>query len=386
MDIVGESALIGMYARCGSILDAHAVFLKIQLQNIVSWTAMIGAYAQHGYGKEALLLYQQMHKQGTKLTEISFVTVLSACSILAEGQIIHAHVIKTGLESVTVVENALLTMYGRFGCVLVAWSLFDKMHAKNVVSWNAMIAACCQHGHGKQALQCFFQMEVEGMIPDKITFISVIEACASLRLSKIVHTCIVGSGFESDDTVGNALIHNYGKCGSLKHACSMFNQMHQHNVVSWNTMFAVYIQHGHATELFELFRQMQQEGVHPDKISFVSMISACVNREVLSEGKMIHVYIIENGFETDVVVGSALVNMYGKYGCIMEAWHAFDRLEERNVVTWNAMIAAYAQHGRHKEALHLFRKMQLEGVQPSESSYVSILSVCSHTGLVDEGM
>eukprot|EP00249_Psilotum_nudum_P023602 c28935_g13_i2 orf=32-1021(-) len=77
--------------------------------------------------------------------------------------------------------------------------------------------------------------------------------------------------------------------------------------------------------------------------------------------------------------------MYGKCGSLDDARSAFDKIPERSIASWNAMIATYAQHGYGNDALRLFRLMQLEGVMPNKITFVSILSACSHSGLVDEG-
>eukprot|EP00249_Psilotum_nudum_P012846 c24006_g5_i1 orf=3-344(+) len=111
----------------------------------------------------------------------------------------------------------------------------------------------------------------------------------------------------------------YGKCGSHENARRIFDKMSERNVVSWNVMIGAYAQHGCGEEAFKLFRRMQIEGVKPNKVTFISMLSACSDPSAMAENMLIHACIIERGLESDVVVGNAIVNMYGKCGRIDDA-------------------------------------------------------------------
>eukprot|EP00249_Psilotum_nudum_P014849 c25030_g7_i3 orf=251-1348(+) len=243
--------LVQMYGKCGCLEDARTVFDRICQRNVFSWNIMIQAYAENG-------------------------------------------------------------------CVDDARSIFDKMPQRDVVSWTAMITAYVQNAGGKEALKLFWQMQLKGARPDKITFLSVLDACAGLAdLAQAIaegkesHASIIHGGFESDVVVGTALVNMYGKCGSLDDARHVFDKITQRDSVSWTALIAAYSQNGHGKDALELFKQMQLEGMVPDKITFISILYACATLAALEEGKESHASIIESGFETDVVVGNALVNMYG---------------------------------------------------------------------------
>eukprot|EP00249_Psilotum_nudum_P015985 c25607_g15_i1 orf=2-343(+) len=108
---------------------------------------------------------------------------------------------------------------------------------------------------------------------------------------------------------------------------------------------------------------MQQEGVKPNEATFVSVLKACAHLAALEQGKQIHCYIIKSGFESDIFVGSALIDMYMKSGTVESAYKVFDRMPKRDLVSWNAMMAGYAQHGHGKEALMLFEQMKRDGMK-----------------------
>jgi len=149
-------------------------------------------------------------------------------------------------------------------------------------------------------------MQREGVKPNDITFINVLGACANvgaLEQGKQIHSQIVNSGIKPDVVLENALINMFGKCGSLEDARTVFDEMHQRNVISWNAMIGSYAQHGFGKEALDLFHQMQQQGVKPDDITFISVLGACANVAALEQGKQIHSQIINSGIKPDVVLG-----------------------------------------------------------------------------------
>jgi pentatricopeptide repeat protein len=131
---------------------------------------------------------------------------------------------------------------------------------------------------------------------------------------------------------------------------------------------------------------MQQEGVHPNYVTFVGLLNACASVIALEEGRRVHQQIIQSGLESDVFVGSSLVDMYAKCGSIEDACRVFNKMPSRDVVTWTAILGGFAMHGHGREALKHFEQMCDEGVQPDDITFVCVLSACSHAGLVDEGM
>ncbi|KAJ7560174.1 hypothetical protein O6H91_04G117100 [Diphasiastrum complanatum] len=385
------NTLMEMYAKCGSVLDARKVFNTMPEHNVFSWTAIMSAYADHGQGEEAIDLFQQMQQTGIAPDKVAFVVVLKACTRIAaleQGKQLHTDIIKSGFESDLIVGNTLVNMYAKCGCIGHALRVFNKMSERDVVSWNAMIAGYAENGLGQDVLALYEQMKEEGVQPNNVTYVVLLKTCASivaLEQGKQLHSHIIKSGFESDMIVGNTLVDMYAKCGCIEQACQVFDKMSERNVVSWSVMIAGYAHNGLGKEALALYEQMKQEGVQPDNITYVVLLKACANVAALEQGKQLHSQIIKSGSESDVIVGSALVDMYAKCGCIELAHQVFNKVSEQNVVLYSAMIAGYAQQGRGKEALTLLEQMQREGMNPDEVTYVCVLSACSHSGLVNEG-
>eukprot|EP01018_Ginkgo_biloba_P020817 Gb_00206 [translate_table: standard] len=390
-DVSVGNSLVAMYSKCGSIEAARNLFDKMSKRDAVTWNAMIAGYAQNGHANEALVLFYRMQLAGIIPNSETVVSVISACGYLLalqQGRSIHNYIIRSGFESDIFVGNSLIAMYGKCGCINVARHLFDKMTNRDVVSWNSMIAGYSQNGHANEALILFHQMQLADVTPDSVSVVSALQACAhlgDLQHGKVIHDTISQSGLGLDVSVRNSLIGMYTKCGSIEIARQLFDIMSKRNVVSWNAMIAGYTQNGHANEALTLFYQMQLAGVRPDSFTMVSVLLAYAHLAALQRGKWIHGCIIRSGFELDVFVGTALIDMYAKCGSIDIAHQFFDTMSTRNVVSWNAMIAGYGMHGHGEDAIALFSQMQKTGMKPNHITFVCVLSACSHAGLLDEG-
>eukprot|EP01018_Ginkgo_biloba_P015181 Gb_08060 [translate_table: standard] len=350
--------LVSMYSKCGNVVDARLVFNKITNRTVFLWNAMIRGYATNGFYKEALTLYSQMQESGVYPDNYTFPCVLKACAgleALHEGMEIHDYTIRRGYKSDVFVGNALVAMYAKCRNVDKARHVFDKMPQKDVVSWNGMLAGYVQNGKFDDALELFDQMQLKEVNPDSATIAGVFPA--------FVHA----------------------KAGSIENARQVFDKMSQKDVISWNAMIAGYVQNGHCDEALKLFDQMEMEGMKPDTITITSVLPACARLAALQRGKDIHEYIIRSKLDSHVFLFNALIDMYAKCGSIQDARNVFDSMSQRDVVTWTAMIAGYGMHGHGEDALSLFHQMQEVGTKPDHITFVSVLSACSHAGLVYEG-
>eukprot|EP01018_Ginkgo_biloba_P034181 Gb_33061 [translate_table: standard] len=390
-DVFVRNSLVAMYAKCGSTETARQLFDKMSQRTVVSWSALIAGYAQNGHANEALTLFYQMQLENVKPNWVTIVSVLPAFAAsagLQEDKGLHSYIIKSGFESDAVVATALIDMCGKCGNTEKARILFDQTNKRSIILWNVMIGGYANNGLCEEALTLYYQMQSAGIQPDNFTFPFVLKACASLSAlqeGKEIHDHAVRIGLESDVFVGNSLVGMYAKCGVIKASRESFDKIFKRDVVSWNTMIAGYAQNGHASEALAIFKAMLLSNVKPDKLSIVSVLPACAHLAALQQGKWIHVYTLRRGFESDVVVGTALIDMYAKCGSIEVARRLFDRMPKRNVVSWSAMIAGYGMHGYGEEALALFSQMQQTSVKPDDITFVSVLSACSHAGLVEEG-
>ncbi len=392
LDVFVGNSLVDMYAKCGSIEDAWKVFNRMPTRDVVVWNAMILGCVKCGQGQKALELFQQMLCQGVEPDAIAFVGALNACAnvgALGDGRHVHEQIIESGFEDNVFVGCSLIDMYAKCGSIEDAWSVFNSMPLRDIVAWSAMILGHAKCGQGQKALELFEQMQQEGVEPDYVTFMGVLNACASLGAlehGRRVHRQIIRSNCESHVYVGNSLVDMYVKCGSMEDAWRLFNKMPIRTVVAWSALILGHVKCGQGEKALELFRQMQLEGVEPDPVTFVGVLNACASVAALEEGRRVEEQIIQSCCEYDVFVGNSLVNMYSKCGSIDDAFRVFNELPSRDIVSWNAMLGGYAMHGHAKEAIAHVQQMCEDGLEIDNVTFVSLLSACSHAGLVDEGL
>lgn len=384
------SILMKVYAQNGSLDEARDVFSKMPQRDLVSWNTMISACAQNRRGEEALNLFRQMQVERVEPNKVTFLCTIEACASLAnleESHDLFTVIRQSRYKEDIVVVTALLNMYGKCGRPGDALHLFNTISQHDAVSWNAMIAAYSQNGYGKEALDLFNQMLHDGMKPTEATFVCALDACANLsalREGHRIHAVCVDNGYSGHLVVGNALINMYGKCGSLLDARYIFGKLHRHNVVSWTAMMTAYVQENQGKEALDAFRQMQLYEIKPNKVTFVCALDACASLAALEEGLAIHAAIADSAFELDILVGTALIHMYGKCGRLQDARTAFGKMPEHDLACWNAMLTACSQNGYGDETLHFFDQMQFEGVKPNCISFICILTACNHMGWVDD--
>ncbi len=159
----------------------------------------------------------------------------------------------------------------------------------------------------------------------------------------------------------------------------------QLNSFAWNEKLTKDVKDGQLEKAMQLFQQMQQEGMSPDKFTFVQVIKARAGLGRLGDGRLVHKQLIQSRYKSDVFVCNSLVDMYAKCGSIEEAWTVFEKMPSRNVVTWTTIIFGHVQCQQWQKALELFEKMQQEGVQPDFVTFVGVLNACASILALEEG-
>ncbi|KAJ7947556.1 Pentatricopeptide repeat [Quillaja saponaria] len=297
------------------------------------------------------------------------------------------HVTKSGHSSDIFIQNSLLHFYLVEKDVFSASQLFQSISFPDVVSWTSIISGLSKCGFEAEAIAKFSLMDVK---PNSATLVSVLSACSSLRalrLGKAVHAYSLGNLSDNNIVLDNSMLDFYVKCGSLVSAEYLFVKMPNRDVVSWTTMVDGYAKMGHCEEAIGVFKNMVQEGeTEPNEATLVTVLTASSSRGALSLGQWVHSYI---GTRCDIAVegnlGNALINMYVKCGHMSAAIQVFNRLLYKDIISWDTIISGMAVNGRGKQALQLFSQMLVNGVLPDDVTFISLLSACSHAGLVDEG-
>ncbi|XP_050227564.1 pentatricopeptide repeat-containing protein At3g02330, mitochondrial [Mercurialis annua] len=391
-DIVVGTATLDMYAKCGSMEDAQRVFNSLPKHSLQCYNAMIVGCVRNEQGFNALQLFWILLNSGLGFNEISLSGAISACASIKgnlEGRQLHSLAVKSTLTSNICVANAILDMYGKCGALVEADCMFDEMERRDAVSWNAIIAAHEQNGNEEETLAFFASMLRSRIEPDEFTYGSVLKACSSgqtLNCGMEIHNRIIKSGMGMDSFVGGALIDMYSKCGMIEEAKKIHDRIEQQTMVSWNAIISGFSLLKQSEDAHSFFSEMLEMGIKPDNFTYAIVLDTCANLATVGLGKQIHGQIIKQQLHSDVYITSTLVDMYSKCGNMQDSRLVFDKASNKDFVTWNAMICGYAQHGLGEEAIKTFENMQLENVKPNHATFISVLRVCAHMGLVEKGL
>ncbi|KAL5702324.1 choline-phosphate cytidylyltransferase [Ranunculus cassubicifolius] len=223
---------------------------------------------------------------------------------------------------------------------------------------------------------------------DNFTYPSVLKACGALGVAKVgkkIHTQVIKLGFDFDVVVVSSIVGMYAKCNLFENAVCLFDEMPERDVASWNTVISCYYQDGQPEKALEMFQTMKRSGFQPDSVTFTTAISACTRLSDLNRGKKVHEDLLQSGYDFDAYISSALVDMYGKLGCLDMARTVFDQIPRKSVVSWNSMISGYSAKGDTYSCLELFRRMNEEGKRPTSTTLSSILTSCSKSAKLQEG-
>ncbi|XP_022945046.1 pentatricopeptide repeat-containing protein At4g38010 isoform X1 [Cucurbita moschata] len=351
------------------------------------FNSLINGYAGGEFPQMAVSVYRRMARDGFVPDLFTFPVLFKACSNFSgsrEGRQVHGVVVKLGILSDLFVQNSLVCCYGACEDFSCAGKVFDEMLVRDVVSWNSLISGFMKAGRFDDAISLFFRMDVE---PSVATLVSVLAACArkgELYMGKGIHG-MIQRRFKLDLVLGNAMLDMYAKNGCLYEAKNIFDELPTRDIVSWTIMITGLVQSNHPKESLELFWMMRNLGISPDGIILTSVLSACASLGTLEYGTWVHEYIDQRGIKWDIHIGTAIVDMYAKCGCVEMARQIFNNMPQRNTFTWNALLCGLAMHGLAHEALFLFEVMIISGVKPNEVTFLAILTACCHSGLVDEG-
>ncbi|KAH7424107.1 hypothetical protein KP509_12G090300 [Ceratopteris richardii] len=389
-DALVANALLDMYACCGAIEEAQKVFENLPQRDLVSWNSMIGSYIKIDECEEALLCFESMQHAGVSPDAITFTCALKACVMIGEFSMavdIHAEVERQGLlESDLILGNAVIDMYCKSCFPTRAKDVLKRLPRRDIFSWNGLLAGYTQDKYVNECLDCFEQMQCDGIFPDAVTFACCLKACGATQAvekGRNMHALIEQFGWiEKDDIVGNAVIDMYAKCGYLSEAEHMFDNLLTKSTVSWNALISGYVTHFHGEDALECFEEMQNEGYIPNSVTLLCSLKACSMLSACDKGKMIHAEVERQGLLE--FVGNMLVDMYGKCGLLESAHSVFERLECLDIVSCNAFIGGYAQQGEAGFVFQTLSWMIEEGLKPDLISLGNVLTACCHAGLVDE--
>ncbi|KAF7121072.1 hypothetical protein RHSIM_Rhsim13G0235200 [Rhododendron simsii] len=289
--------------------------------------------------------------------------------------------------------------------------------------YNTMIKALSRQPHSaKEAILLYNNIQlVPGLRPDSYSFPFALKAVvrlSSIQLGRQIHCQAVGTGLDCgvhvltaliqmysscgggcvvdarklfdgmhvrDVAPWNAIVAGYAKAGDVDVARYLFNRIPQKNVISWTCIIAGYARVDRPSDAISIFRRMQIEGVEPDEVAMLAVLSACASLGTLELGEWIHNYVDTHRLRKTIPLNNALIDMYAKSGNIGKAMEVFEKVKPKSVVTWTTIISGLALHGLGREALEMFARMERDQIKPNDVTFIAVLSACSHVGLVETG-
>lgn len=380
-----------MYAKCSGLTEARTLFDMIDGKSLVSWNAMLAGYVHSGHGHSAIDLFLNMERVGTRPNQVTFSSILKACGMvgaLEHGKCIHQHVVESGLASNQYVASSLVDMYAKCGGLRDAQEVFANLGGQNVVLWNTIISGDVRHGHNHVAIETFIKMQQKGVIPNNSTVSTILKACSNLgtkEQGRVVHTLILENWVTEDEIVVCALVDMYVKCGCFKDAQSVLNNSTHRSKAIWGAMLAGCMQQEQGLLTLETFEKMQSEGIHSDSAIYSCVLQSAGLIRALVEGKLVHDQIVRHGLETDVIVGSAIIDMYNKCGTLDDGFKVCKGLPKQDLVSWSTMIAGYIQHGSCHLAFQLFEQLQREKLKPDIVMFTCMVNACGSMKAIKQG-
>ena len=356
------NGLIDVYRRCRDMESSGELFLRFSAKNSVSYNTMIVGYCENGNLKKAKDMFDRMKYDGVK---------------------------------------------------------------RDTISWNSMISGYCDNGKFDKGLEVFREMQfAEGIEPDSFTIGSALACCAALaalREGREIHSYAIVRGLDLNPFIADALVDMYCRCEEFMFAELVFFNINERDTMTWNLLISGYaranqvnrsqellhlmerdgfdpniytwngliagcMENGHNELALQIFSQLQETELRPDIFTIGMILPVCSRLLSIEKGKQVHAYSIRCGYDTDVHIGAAIVDMYAKCGTIKLARLAFHRISQHNLVSFNTMLAGFALHGLAKEGLALFHGMMDDGIRPDAITFLSVLSLCVHGGATKEGL
>ncbi|KAF8036998.1 hypothetical protein BT93_B0041 [Corymbia citriodora subsp. variegata] len=319
--------------------------------------------------------------------------LLAQCTHLNQFKQIHAHILRTPHHQhrtdsdLAQLVQSLLRPGSSRPRLDYARAVFDQIAHPSAFLCNALLRACALHGLGDRGIRVYHQMMLQDVEADAYTYPFLLKACSDLGQGKAVHSLVLKHDVLSSHLHAlTSLVAFYCRCGDLGSARSLFDRMSHKNLVSWTAMISGYTKHMRYQEGLALFREMLLAGVEINELTLVCVLSACAHLGALDVGRRVHCYVHRNHIPLNPLLAAALIDMYAKCGHMDKALQVFQTAPVKSVSTWNSLIGGLAIHGRGREALESFQQMQMDGTKPDDVTFIALLSACSHSGLVEEGL
>lgn len=310
------------------------------------YKALLNACIQCGEPKRVSALLDEMAKFGVELDKVTFGMVCGAASQTAD----------------TTLASSLVRL------------LRTTKVSLNVMDYTQIILAFTRGGQFEKALEVLGLMYSMGVQPNHVTFVCLLSACTDLETGKRLHKQLKEVGVLQTAKLKTSLLEMYSNCGSLKDAKTVFSELLVKDEFMWSAMISACRKNERPQEAIYYFQRMKKEGSKPDHITFISALSACADLSALPTGRRIHREIEKSKIPLSTPLNNSLVNLYTRCAQVQVAKSIFEGMKDRDVVSWNGMINGFALNGNGALGLEYFVRMEREGVEPNNITFVCLLN------------
>ncbi|XP_023523571.1 pentatricopeptide repeat-containing protein At5g66520-like [Cucurbita pepo subsp. pepo] len=405
------SRVASVCALNSSFSYAKLIFELVDASQVALWNTCLRSLAEGDSPVDAISLFYRLREFDVCPDNYTCSFVLKACSRLLDvrnGRIVHGYVEKLGLQSNMFLLNMIVHLYALCGEMGVARMVFDKMPQRDVITWNIMIAQLvkrgdiegayklfvempernvrswtsmiggyAQCGKPKEAVDLFLEMEEAGLLPNEVTVVAVLVACAdmgNLDLGKRIHDFSNRIGYHKNIRVCNTLIDMYAKCGCLDDAYRIFNDMEERTVVSWSAMIVGLAAHGQAEEALAFFNKMINTGMKPNAVTFIGILHACSHMGIVGKGRKYFASMTKDyGIIPRIEHYGCMVDLFSRAGLLQEAHEFIMNMPiAPNGVVWGALLGGCKVHKNIKLAEEATR--HLSELDPLNDGYYVVLS------------
>ncbi|XP_057805095.1 putative pentatricopeptide repeat-containing protein At5g52630 [Salvia miltiorrhiza] len=383
-----NAGLIDMYCKCRLMKSAVTVYHLMPEKELVATNALMSGLSQNGEIREALTLFLEMHKQCMEFNQATFLAVLNTIADSEATSIckqVHTLIMKSGYQADTFIKNSLIDSYGKCSQVHDAARVFEECPNVDLPSYTSLMTTYAQRGQGEEALKLYLKLLEMDTKPDSFVCSSLLNACANLSAyeqGKQIHVHVLKMGFMSDVFAGNSLVNMYAKCGSIEDAGHAFSEVPERSVVSWSAMIGGLAQHGRGEEALNLFNDMLKDGVAPNHITLVSVLSACNHAGLVDEAQWYFETMNERfGIERTQEHYACMIDVLGRAGKLDKAKGLVNSMPfETNGAIWGALLGAARIHkdvelGRHAAEM-------LYTLEPEKSgTHILLANIYASAGL-----
>ncbi|KAJ3689774.1 hypothetical protein LUZ61_018938 [Rhynchospora tenuis] len=385
------TSLLDMYCKCKDMSSAEKVFNRIPIKTVVTWNSLIGGYSLNEQYASAISCVKKMLCENTEPDTVTMVKLIAACAAMENasvGKTIHAYSMRKGFLPHMYIETALTDLYGKCGELRSAQLLFDRMLEKNLVSWNAMLAAYVKNQEYRKAIDLFVGLLNDSVEPDLYTTCAIVPAfteLASLKDGKQIHSYAVRKGFSNNLVLSNSIIYMYAKCGDLKSSREVFDRISHRDLISWNTILLGYGIHGHGKAALDLFSDMKAKGYGPDELTFLSLLTACSVSGVTDEGWVLFKSMQKDyGLVPQTEHYVCMVDLIGRTGDFDETLRFIDEMPlAPSAAIWGSLLRA-SRNSNNIEVAEMAAERISEIQHDNTGCYVTLCNMYADAGRWDD--